>query len=245
MDQIDAGREAGGRRSRSVQKRPRILLRIGGWAGIAGPGLFTAVFLVLEAVRRGEFSPVEQPVSALEAGPYGGLQQVSFVVFGVCTLLFAAGLHRGLRASRWGEVGPALLGLSGVAAVLAAVFPLRQDVAGVVYDPGGHVVAGTTFFAASALGLIVLSRRVAADPAWRGLAGWTVAAGVLCVVAFVIIGRFAIPDDAPLHDWAGLLQRSVLLVLFPMRIALSWRLLRVAGSPATAATARAAAPSPV
>ena len=229
MHEISAAREVGRDPVASVLDRRRTLLRIAGWAGIAGPVLFTAVFLVLEAVRRGEFDPVAKPVSALEAGPYGGVQQASFVVFGVCTLLFAAGLQRGLRATRWGAAGPALLGLSGVAACLAAAFPLAQDADGVVYDPGGHVVAGTTFFAASAVGLVVLSRRVAADPAWRSLTRWTLAAGLLCVVAFVVLGRFAIPDGAPLHDWAGLLQRGVLLVLFPMRVALSWRLLRVAG----------------
>jgi hypothetical protein len=38
-----------------------------------------------------------------------------------------------------------------------------------------------------------------------------------------------IPDDAPLHDWAGLAQRLIVLVLlFPARIVLAVRLLRVA-----------------
>jgi hypothetical protein len=42
------------------------------------------------------------------------------------------------------------------------------------------------------------------------------------------------PDDAPLHEWAGLAQRIVILaVLFPARIVLSLRLLRLAG-PVTA-----------
>lgn len=36
------------------------------------------------------------------------------------------------------------------------------------------------------------------------------------------------PDDAPLHDWAGLAQRLlILVVLFPCRIVLSLRLLQV------------------
>jgi hypothetical protein len=42
---------------------------------------------------------------------------------------------------------------------------------------------------------------------------------------------FAIPDDAPLHDWAGLAQRAVILVvLFPARIVLALRLSKVAAS---------------
>ena len=171
-------------------------------------------------------------MSALEAGPYGWVQQVNFVVFGVLTLIFAVGMHRGMQPSRRGIVGPALLAVSGVALLLAAAFPLRQDAAGRVYDPGGHIVAGSAFFAASAVGLVILSRRIAADPAWSGLARWTLAAGLTCVVGFVVMRFVAIPEEAPLHEWVGLLQRAtILLALFPMRAALSLRLLQLGRRP--------------
>ena len=62
--------------------------------------------------------------------------------------------------------------------LLAAVLPLRQDAAGVSYDPGGHVVAGVMFFLASATGLVVLSRRLARDPRWRSIAANVLSAGV-------------------------------------------------------------------
>ena len=41
------------------------------WAGIVGPVLFTVAFLAQDAIRRDEFSPVAEPVSALEVGPKG------------------------------------------------------------------------------------------------------------------------------------------------------------------------------
>ncbi len=101
-----------------------------------------------------------------------------------------------------------------------------------VYDPGGHVVAGSAFFAASAVGLVVLSRRIAADPAWSSLARWTLAAGLTCVMAFVAMRLAAVPAGAPLHEWFGLMQRAtILLVLFPMRVALSLRLLQLGRRP--------------
>jgi HD-GYP domain-containing protein (c-di-GMP phosphodiesterase class II)/hypothetical membrane protein len=213
----------------AAEIRDRAQVRIAGWAGIAGPVLFTATFLALEQLRRGEFSPVELPVSALEAGPYGWVQQVNFALFGLLTLAFAVGLHRGLRPIRWGAAGPALFGLTGVALLTVAVLPLRQDAAGEIYDPGGHVVGGFTFFLGSTLALMVLSRRVAADPAWSRLAGWTLAAGIACLIGFVVTGTLVMPDDALLHDRAGLVQRAVILcALFPMRIALSLRLLKAA-----------------
>jgi hypothetical membrane protein len=206
-------------------------------AGIVGPILFTATYLAQEASRRDEYSPTTEVVSALEAGPHGWIQQVNFVVFGLLTMAFAVGLHRALLRTRAGVAGPALIFVSGVALLLAAVFPLREDAAGVTYDPGGHVVAGVMFFCSSAIGLIVVSRRLARDPRWRGLARYTLVAGIVAMASFVAMGTLVIPDDAPLHDWAGLAQRAViLLVLFPCRVVLSARMLRVAGGMTSEAT---------
>ena len=214
MRRIDAVRDRGSaqRTATSGGAQARAGLWPAGVAGAVGPVMFTVTFLVLERLRSGEFSPAQQPVSALEAGPYGWVQQASFVVFGLLTLVFAVGLHRGLRPTRWGIAGPALLGVSGAALLLAAAIPLRQDSAGEVYDPGGHVVAGSAFFVASAVGLVVLSRRIAADPAWSSLARWTLAAGLTCVIAAVVMRFGAIPEQAPLHEWVGLLQRTTILL---------------------------------
>jgi hypothetical membrane protein len=207
-------------------------IRVAAWAGIIGPILFTVGFLLQEAFRRDEYSPMAEPVSALEAGPNGWIQQLNFVVFGVLTIIFAIGLHRGLRDTRLGLAGPLLLGISGIGNILAAVFPLREDSAGVTYDPGGHIVAGMMFFLTSAVGLLVLSRRLRQDDRWRGLAAYAAASGALALLSFVLMGALVMPDDAPLHDWAGLAQRLIVLViLFPCRVLLGVRLLTVATVP--------------
>ena len=77
-------------------------IRLTAWAGIAGPLLFTASFLTQEAFRRDEYDPVAEVVSALEAGPNGWAQQVTFLVFGVLTMAHAVGLHRAVAPTRWG-----------------------------------------------------------------------------------------------------------------------------------------------
>ena len=89
-------------------------------------------------LRRGEYDTLAEQVSALEAGPHGWIQQINFVVFGLLTIAFAVGLHRGLRATRAGVAGPALLFVSGIGLLLAAVFPLSEDAAGVTLRPVGH-----------------------------------------------------------------------------------------------------------
>jgi hypothetical membrane protein len=222
--------KAGSEPAGVTHQRPKMAV-LSAWAGILGPILFTAGFLVQEAFRAGEYSPLAEPVSALEAGPNGWIQQLNFVVFGLLTVAFAAGLHRGVRPTPAGVAGPALLAISGLGLLLAAAFPLREDAAGVTYDPGGHVVAGIMFFLSSAVGLIVLSRRTAQDPRWSGIATYTLAAGITAFAGFLAVGALVAPDDAPLHQWAGLAQRTlILLVLFPCRIVVSLRLRRLAKS---------------
>jgi hypothetical membrane protein len=200
-------------------------VRVGALAGMVGPMLFTLTFLMQEATRRDEFNPVAEPVSALEAGPNGWIQQVNFVVFGLMMLAFAVGLNRGVAPTRTGFLGPALLGVAALGLFLAAAFPLREDVAGVTYDPGGHFVAGVTFFLSTSLAMLVLPRRLSRDSRWRGLATYTAICGVLALIGFVVLGRFAIPESAALHDHAGLAQRIViLLVTFPCLVTLAVRL---------------------
>jgi hypothetical membrane protein len=202
-------------------------LTLTGWAGIVGPVLFTLAFVGQELFRMDEYSPLAEQVSALEAGPNGWIQQVSFVVFGILTMAFAIGLHHALRPSPLGVVGPALFFVTGIAAIGAGVFPLREDAAGVTYDPGGHGPAGLTFFLGSTLALIAISFRVAKDPEWRGLALYIRVVALAMIVGNVAMVRVVIPDDAPLHDWAGLGQRILVVgLLFPARIALAHRVVR-------------------
>jgi hypothetical membrane protein len=212
-------------------------LTLAGWVGIAGPVHFTLVFVGQELARMDEYSPLAEQVSALEAGPNGWIQQLNFVVFGVLTMVFAVGLHHGLRPVRLGVVGPALFFVTGIAAIMAGVFPLREDAAGVTYDPGGHMPAGMTFFLGSTLALIVISFRVARDPKWRSLRIFIAIVAVAMVVGNVLMVRLLIPDDAPLHDWAGLGQRILVVgLLFPARIVLSARLILTAREQAVRTT---------
>jgi hypothetical membrane protein len=202
-----------------------------GWAGVIGPALFTLTWVAQELFRIGEYSPIKEPVSALAAGPNGWIQSVNFAVFGVLTLVFAAGLYDVTRSSKPGRVGSALFLVSGIGLLMAAAFPLRQDAAGVTYDPGGHFLAGVTFFTSSALALVVTSFSLAGRAELRRMAMAVRVAGILMLLSNPVMGILVIPDDAPLHEWAGLAQRVIVLgLLFPARIALSIELLRTAAS---------------
>lgn len=199
------------------------------WGGLIGPVLFTVTWMVQERFRVEEYSPIQEPVSALAAGPNGWVQSVNFAVFGVLTVVFAVGLYGVLRPSKPGVAGSALFFVTGIAALGAAAFPLREDVAGVTYDPGGHYVSGATFFASGAAALVVISFALSRRAEFRTLAVPIRVAGILMLVSNPVMILLVIPDDAPLHEWAGLAQRIIVLgLLFPARLALSYQLLRLA-----------------
>ena len=204
-------------------------LRAAAWAGLVAPVLFTAAFLIQEAFRRDEYSPVAEPVSALEAGPNGWVQQLSFVVLGVLTMAHAWGQHRGMAPTKGGIAGPAALFVTGIGAFVAAAVPIREDAAGVSITPTGHLVGGMLFFLVSPVALILLSRRMRHDPAWRGLSTYTFVVGLAMVGAAALMMTLVVPDGAPLHDQAGLAQRLIVLaLLFPCRMVMAGRLLAVA-----------------
>ncbi len=212
-------------RTPAMRRAPRALLA---WAGVVGPVLFTVAFLLQEAFRRDQYDPLAEPVSALEVGPAGWIQQVNFVIFGVLTIAHAIGQHSGMLSTRGGVAGPVLLGTTGVGCLLSAAFPLFDDAAGVTQFPPGHLLGGLTFFLVSPLALIVLSARMRHDPAWRSLALYTFVSGLVLVGLDLVSLRLVFPDDALLHDWAGLAQRvTILVVLFPCRIALAARLMSI------------------
>jgi hypothetical membrane protein len=195
-------------------------------AGIAGPIIFVLIVIV-QSLLHPDYSQVKLPISALAAWPGGWLQSVNFVIFGLLMISFAIGLHLGVRPSRAGVIGPALLVLSGVGLMIAGFFPWR-DANGDFVVPAGHLLGALLSFLGAGSGLIAVSRRMAADPRWRVVATYALASGVAIVILFVATFALVIPPGAPLHSSGGLVQRVTLLVWFPCTVVLALRLLRVA-----------------
>jgi hypothetical membrane protein len=172
-------------------------------AGIAGPLLFTVV-AVVHSLLREDRSLVGLPISALAVGPSGWVQDVNFIICGVLLLAYPIGLHLGIRQTRWGVVGPALLVVSGAGLMLADVFPAVDASGNLTYDSLGHTVASFMAFLGTGGGFIVMSRRLASDPSWRNLSTYTLSSGVAIVILVFAFGALAEEPGAPLHPWIGL-----------------------------------------
>jgi hypothetical membrane protein len=191
-------------------------------AGLAAPVWVTAM-VVIQGELHPRYSHVTMPISALAAWPGGWIQNLTFAVAGVLVIAFVIALHRSVRQAHRGRSGHVLLMIGGAALAMNAVFPWRI-VDGVPAEPTSHAASAITTFLASALGMIVFSRRMTTDQQWRGLARYTRASGVLVLVLFVVLGFFAIEDSAPLHRWVGLIQRVLVAVWFVWMIVVALRI---------------------
>ena len=113
----------------------------------------------------------------------------------------------GRLAGAWS--GRCCSAITGVGALVSAPFPLYDDAAGVTQIPPGHLLGGLTFFLVSPLALIALSDPDAPRSSLAivgrlhpRLRVWSWSSLDVITLGFVL------PDDAALHDWAGLAQRS-------------------------------------
>jgi hypothetical protein len=93
------------------------------------------------------------------------------------------------------------------------------------------VVGAVLTFSGASTGLMILSRRMAADPPWRDVSGYVLASGAVMLLLFVIVGGFAIGEGTPLHRWAGLLQRVLVVVWFACMMVIARRAQRAAREP--------------
>jgi hypothetical protein len=184
---------------------------------IAGP-LFVVAFIV-EGATRANYNPLRHPVSSLELGDFGWTQVANFIVAGLLTLAFAAGMRRALRPVGGSTWGPLLVGACAVGLLGAGIF-LTDPLSG--YPPGApeqrhysvhgalHDLFSALFFVGLPAACLVFARRFVG---WgeRGWAIYSAMTGVVFAVAFVLTSM-AFGQAESLVDFGGLFQRIALIV---------------------------------
>ncbi len=97
------------------------LTRLALWAGVVGPPLFVATFLIEGATRRG-YDPVRLQVSYLSLGDQGWMQITNFCLSGGLAIFYAWGLRQALQSGRGSFLGPLLIAAYGLGLIVAGVF---------------------------------------------------------------------------------------------------------------------------
>jgi len=205
--------------------------RLGALAGIVGPPLFVAVFVVEGWLRPG-YDSRSMYLSELALGPRGLIVNVVAVVYGGLLLLFARGVAAEFphgSASRW---GPLLLRITGFTLIGLGLFvmdPLPTPLAQLSAHAWLHALFGTVQSYAVPISCFVFLKRFREERQWRALAPWTLTAGVLTAALVVILKTIVYsirlaPGNA-LGAWGGLIQRLALLIWISWQFAVAVRLL--------------------
>jgi hypothetical protein len=201
--------------------------RFGALCGVLGPATFTAAWLVAQG-RQDEYEVRHEHISGLAAKDANDphVMTAGFVVLGGCTVAFASALeHRlGPRAG----VGPALIGVAGLATIVAGAFrrdrrsnfPPRGEPEGQSRENDVHDTAAVVGGVAGTLGLVALAPRLAREPAFRDLARPALgAAGASAGLAAWFLRDVVRPGN-------GLLQRANATIPLAFMARLALRMLR-------------------
>jgi len=183
---------------------------------LLAPVVFVGTFLVEGWLRPG-YDPRSMFVSELAIGPRGWVQDVNFFVSGALFLLFAWAMAAGLHEGKASRAGPILLTIIGIGLFASAFFvtdPSTTPRDEVTVSGRIHSLFGALVFALSPVSCFVFLRRFLADPMWRSLWPWTLAAGVITTVAVVLMAVGPAQPPAPpnaFNAWQGAIQRTFLI----------------------------------
>lgn len=191
----------------------RSLTRLLALGGIVGAPLFVVVLLVLGLVKPG-FNAVVQVGSEESIGDLGWIQSANFLVTGVCFVVLAVGLWRGLGSRLSGRIGSALIAAAGFGLFGAGLF---------VTDPGPpqtlhgilHIAVSAVTFLSLLIACLVFARRFWHD---RRFAIYSMASGLV------------IPASIPaINITPGVIQRVMIVVVWTWITALALRLYAMKG----------------
>ncbi|MBA3946610.1 MAG: DUF998 domain-containing protein [Herpetosiphonaceae bacterium] len=194
------------------------------WAGIVGPALFVLVFMI-EGRLRPNYSPISTFVSELSLGPRGWVQIANFMITGGLLLVFARGVAAQFREGKASKAGPLLLTIIACCLLISGPLVTEPSTAAPVTLHGIlHGIFGAVVFSLAPISCFVFFRRFRDDPTWHPLHWWTLAAGVIIVVAVVLMKAGQLSTSG-LHAWLGLIQRVALITYMAWIATFALRLL--------------------
>jgi len=205
------------------------LQRLSAACGIAVPVLSTIVLLTVNHLHPG-YSLTRQRISELGAlgAPYAALLNTAGLgASGLLLVALSLGLYLEFRNRSAARIGCALIGVSGIALVMAGIFPCSVGSAETSVSAIAHgVFARIGEFA-------IMSAALAMWLGLKGCAGWKGHSFLSLTVAVVAVALYVPYQFHFLAPWKGAIQRFLVLVfliwieLMSIKL-LSWSL---AGTP--------------
>ena len=138
---------------------------------------------------RPDVNPVLEPMSNYAVGPYGFLFTAADIGSGLAAFALLFGLYLGIAPRGRSYVGLFLLGLYGVSALLAGIFPIDVGAEATMVGTIHNIVGNLSFFAFP-IGVILLSLGMGKDERWRSFRrpALAVSFAVVLTVILTIVG---------------------------------------------------------
>jgi hypothetical membrane protein len=177
--------------------------RIYAICGIIAPILF-ALLVIVESFLRPGYSQIYNFISDLGVGPYGIIQNINFIIFGILSIGLALGLRGGLPApqGRALKAGVWLVIIFGLSIIGAGIFP--EDYLSQVPH---NLVSALGFITIIAAQLLIWRGLRGADSAgWGRYRKYSLISGLLSIILLLVL-RVAIGGD-----YQGIAQRAFLAV---------------------------------
>jgi hypothetical membrane protein len=189
----------------AASRRGRSHVRPLAWLALAGLAGYVAIDVLLAFLRPG-YSLVYNAESDYGRGPWFWVMDLNFLLRCALSLAAAAALYRAARPDGRIRGGLALLAAWAVCSGLLAFFADDLEGQPLTWSGVVHLVLAFIAFACVAVGTVLISAGLMADPAWRTAATALLAVSVAGAVAFLLLGAAFGHPHAP----GGLYERIFL-----------------------------------
>jgi hypothetical membrane protein len=211
------------------------LFTLSALAGIVGPFIFVITF-ILDGLLTPGYSLIDRPISDLAImGRYGWIQDVNFGVLGILLMLFAVGFPRlmeKLGQQRLGFASAILLGISGAAYVLVAIFPAQAvGESHYVLHAVMHSIGFSIIFLSFGFALLLVGvafKRTGRG--WNKFAWYSVATAIFPIIAAVgnLSSVGAVASGFETVHGAGLVTEILVIIALAWYVILGYTILRLA-----------------
>jgi hypothetical membrane protein len=174
-------------------------------AGVVGPVLFTAAWVIASLIQAG-YPATQIQISGLAAAgardPW--IMIGGFLVLGLSLIAFGSALREELGGARLAGTGPLLMQAAGVLTIAAGL--LRRDHVLLTSGPESwhnhaHNAVSAVLYVLLGLIPVVLAWRLRSEPGWRPMPALLVAATLISALTLVLFVSNAA------KSWDGTLQR--------------------------------------
>ena len=193
--------------------------------GIIEPIIF-AIIVMIAGLLRPDYSHLTDFVSELGAvgAPNAIIQRINFVLVGILIVAFTFGLHRGIGEGKDSIIGPLLIAIFGLSAVVSGIFSTDPIQPGSFSDIM-HSISSAIGSMATIFGFFIISTRLEQNILWRRYQYFSIVIAFVAILVSVVGGGLLGVLGAP-----GLAQRLFMAVLFLWIEVMAIRLFRISSS---------------